>query len=92
MALSTDFVEKYKEEVNLRIGYINDLREKNNSTERLDLQFEEYNKILGELNDLGNDPNNIYRITKGVDLGKNVQGKGNIELWKELIRKMEKEN
>ena len=69
------FVEKYKEEVNLRIGYINDLREKNNSTERLDLQFEEYNKILGELNDLGNDPNNIYRITKGVDLGKNVQGK-----------------
>ena len=69
------FVEKYKEEVNLRIGYINDLREKNNSTERLDLQFDEYNKILGELNDLGNDPNNIYRITKGVDLGKNVQGK-----------------
>ncbi len=69
------FVEKYKEEVNLRIGYINDLREKNNSTERLDLQFDEYNKILGELNDLGNDPNNIYRITNGVNLGKNVHGK-----------------
>ena len=68
------YVEKYKEEVNLRIGYINNLREKNKSTKLLDLQFDEYNKILGELNDLGNDPNNIYRITNGVNLGKNVQG------------------
>ena len=68
------YVEPYKKEINARKEFINNLRGTDKWDDNYETQYNEYTKILTEISTLEEDPNNIYKIKNGVNLGKDIQG------------------
>ena len=68
------YIEPYKREIQARQEFINNLRGTDKWDDNYKAQYNEYTKILTEISTLEEDPNNIYKIQNGVNLGKDIQG------------------